>query len=82
MPTYVRRIIPIQKFRIAVYFLVREHRYGFTLVAFLLAALITGSVCVVFMRAFEFVFKRQLDFQRVGFWCFLSAPLLFSRRWN
>ncbi len=30
-----------------------------------------------FMRAFEFILKRQLEFQRVGLWCFATTPLLF-----
>lgn len=53
------------------------HRYGFTLIAFITAAILTGLSCVMFMRAFESVLDHRLDFQRVGWWCLLTTPALF-----
>ena len=57
--------------------LLSEHRYGLTLAAFISAAILTGLSCVLFMCAFEAVLDRRLDFQSVGWWCFLSTPALF-----
>jgi H+/Cl- antiporter ClcA len=54
-----------------------EHRYGFTLLAYLAAAVLTGLSCVLFMRAFEFVLNHRLDFHSVGWWCLLTTPALF-----
>jgi H+/Cl- antiporter ClcA len=56
--------------------LAKQHRYGFTLLAFISAAVITGVVCVMFMWSFDYVFAHQLDFQRLRYWCFLTSPLL------
>ena len=57
--------------------LVSEHRYGFTLAAFVSAAVLTGFSCVLFMRAFEFILDRRIDFQSAGWWCLVSTPALF-----
>jgi H+/Cl- antiporter ClcA len=57
--------------------LVSQHRYGLTLAAYISAAVLTGLACVLFMRAFEFVLARRLDFQRIGWWCWLTTPALF-----
>lgn len=57
--------------------LIAEHRYGFTLAAFISAAILTGLSCVLFMRAFDYVLGHRLDFQSVGWWCLLSTPALF-----
>lgn len=54
-----------------------NHRYGFSLGIYLGAAVLTGAACYVFMKAFEFVYDRQLDFARLGYWSFLTMPLLF-----
>jgi len=54
-----------------------NHRYGFTLAAYIAAAVLTGMACVLFMRAFEFVTAHQLTFHRIGWWCLLTSPLLF-----
>ncbi len=54
-----------------------NHRYGFTFFAFLTAAMLTGSACVGFMRLFDLVIKYRLDFTRIGWWCWLTTPLLF-----
>ncbi len=56
---------------------ITAHRYGLTLFAFLAAAAITGMACVGFMRSFEYVLERRLDFASVGNWCWLTTPLLF-----
>ena len=56
---------------------ISEHRYGFALIAYISAAIITGVACVFFMRGFEFVLSHRLDFQTVGWWCFLITPILF-----
>ncbi len=53
------------------------HRYGFTLFAYIIAALVTGIACVLFMWAFEFTLARRLDFPRAGSWCWVTTPLLF-----
>lgn len=57
--------------------LIAEHRYGITLAAFVSAAVLTGLSCVLFMRAFEYVFGHRLDFHSVGWWCLLTTPTLF-----
>jgi H+/Cl- antiporter ClcA len=54
-----------------------EHRYGFTLFAYLVAAGITGVACVLFMRSFEFMSVHRLDFARVGLWAWITTPLIF-----
>ncbi len=54
-----------------------QHRYGFTLVAFLVAAVVTGAACVLFMWAFDFVVRHRLDFHSAGAWCWLTTPLVF-----
>ncbi len=54
-----------------------EHRYGVTLFAYLAAAAATGVACVGFMRAFDFVISRRLDFESLGAWCWLTTPLGF-----
>ncbi|MBI4346240.1 MAG: chloride channel protein [Elusimicrobia bacterium] len=59
------------------YKLFSEHRYGLVFFAFMLAAILTGFSCVAFMRGFEAVLARRLDFQSVGGWCLLSTPALF-----
>lgn len=56
---------------------VLAHRYGYTLFVYLTAAALTGIACVFFMRGFEFVLDRRLDFHRIGAWCWLTTPLLF-----
>ena len=33
--------------------------------------------CVLFMRAFEFVYAHRLDAAHIGLWCWLTTPLLF-----
>lgn len=45
--------------------------------AYLSAAILTGIVCVGFMKLFEFVLEHRLDFHAIGFWCVLTTPLLF-----
>ena len=55
----------------------RSHRYGFSLCIYLSAAVLTGMACVLFMRAFEFVYVHRLDSAHVGRWCWLTTPLLF-----
>lgn len=55
-----------------------RHRYGITFAAYVAAAFITGMSCVLFMRAFAYVDAHRLDYSRIGLWCLLSAPLLFS----
>jgi H+/Cl- antiporter ClcA len=57
--------------------LIKDHRYGFVLFAYLSAAIATGVSCVLFMRVFEFVLERRLDFGSIGTWCFLTTPVLF-----
>ncbi len=54
-----------------------EHRYGFTLFAYLVAAGITGVACVLFMRSFEFMSTHRLDFASVGLWAWITTPLVF-----
>lgn len=66
----------MNQFKKLIQYLAR-HRYGFTLFAFLVAAAVTGISCIWFMRGFEFVLKRRLDFDSVGAWCWLITPLLF-----
>ncbi len=53
------------------------HRYGLSLGIYLGAAVLTGMVCVLFMRAFEFVYIHRLDPQRIGLWCWVTTPILF-----
>ena len=53
-----------------------KHRYGFTLVAYLTAAVLTGLGCVLFMWAFEFVLSHRLDWNSIGWLSYLSTPLL------
>lgn len=53
------------------------HRYGLSLCIYLGAAVLTGMACVLFMRAFEFVFVHRLDAQRIGPWCWAVTPVLF-----
>ncbi|MBI3297437.1 MAG: chloride channel protein [Elusimicrobia bacterium] len=59
------------------YRIAAEHRYGFTFFAYMLAAIVTGIVCVGFMKAFEAVLANRLDFRSVGAWCLLTTPALF-----
>lgn len=54
-----------------------NHRYGFTLFVYLTAASVTGVVCVMFMRSFEWVLHYRLTFQSIGYWAFITTPLLF-----
>lgn len=67
--------------------LILEHRYGFTLFAYLTAAALTGVACVLFMWGFDFVASHRWDFDGIGPWCWVSTPLLFLlsvelvRRW-
>ena len=56
---------------------IKNHRYGFSLGIYLTAAIATGVACVWFMKVFEFVYERQLDLASIGFWCWLTTPLLF-----
>jgi len=64
-----------------------QHRYGFSLFAYIVAAIATGSACVLFARAFEWVLSHRLDFDSVGAWAWLIAPIGFLvaveiiRRW-
>lgn len=53
------------------------HRYGFTLFAYIVAAIVTGVACVLFMWAFEFTLRYRLDFSSAGAWCWITTPLLF-----
>ncbi|HRK61250.1 MAG TPA: chloride channel protein [Candidatus Omnitrophota bacterium] len=53
------------------------HRYGLSLCIYLGAAAISGIVCVFFMHAFDFVYTYRLNNVRVGYWCWLTTPLLF-----
>ncbi|MBI5631321.1 MAG: chloride channel protein [Elusimicrobia bacterium] len=57
--------------------IVSKHRYGAAFFTFILAAVITGISCVAFMRAFEAVLARRLDFHSIGWWCLLTTPALF-----
>lgn len=57
--------------------IILKHRYGFTLFAFLAAATATGTTCVLFMRAFELADRNRLDMGNMGYWRWLSTPLLF-----
>jgi H+/Cl- antiporter ClcA len=41
------------------------------------AAALTGAACVLFMHSFEFVYSHRLDFERTGWWSWLTGPLLF-----
>lgn len=54
-----------------------RHRYGATLWTFLAAAALTGTVCVFFMWAFEFVLHHRLDAGRIGVWWWVTTPVLF-----
>lgn len=54
-----------------------KSRYGLTLFAYLSAAAAAGVSAVWFMRGFEFVQDRRLDFNSIGIWCWLTTPLLF-----
>jgi H+/Cl- antiporter ClcA len=56
---------------------VSTHRYGFTLFAFILAAVLTGLTSVYFMRAFDYALAHRLDFHSIGRWCLLTTPLFF-----
>jgi H+/Cl- antiporter ClcA len=64
-----------------------QHRYGFSLFAYLVAAVVTGSACVLFARAFEWVLSHRLDFASIGAWAWLVTPVGFLisveliRRW-
>lgn len=57
--------------------IILDHPYGFVLFVFLVAAALTGIACVIFMRSFEFVLARRLDFKSIGYWCILTTPMLF-----
>src|SRR5689334_22197325 len=50
---------------------------GWTVVAYLSAAAITGVACVYFMWSFEFVLRHRLDFRSVGAWAWITTPLFF-----
>lgn len=52
-------------------------RYGLTLFAYLTAAAAAGVASVWFMRSFEFVQDRRMDFGSIGAWRWLTTPLLF-----
>ncbi len=54
-----------------------NHRYGLSLGIYLTAAALTGIACVLFMRAFEFVYLHRLDAERIGPWVWLTTPVLF-----
>ncbi len=54
-----------------------QHRYGFTLFAFLTAAMLTGWACVYFMKLFDLVIRCRLDFARIGWKCWITTPILF-----
>lgn len=53
------------------------HKYGLSLCIYLCAAILTGMGCVLFMRAFEFVYEHQLSYESIGNWCWLATPVLF-----
>lgn len=53
-----------------------RHRYGFATFSYLAAAIATGVVCVLFMRAFEAVLTRRVDFASAGAWPWLLTPLV------
>ena len=55
----------------------REHRYGFSLFVFIIAALATGAACVLFARAFDWALRCRLDFMSVGHWAWVITPLGF-----
>lgn len=54
-----------------------EHRYGFTLFAFIASAAFTGMACVLFMRGFEFFLRHRIDFLSAGRMCWLITPVIF-----
>ncbi len=54
-----------------------RHRYGLSMAIYLGAASLTGVACVLFMRAFEFVYVHRLGPESVGPWCWLTTPVLF-----
>jgi H+/Cl- antiporter ClcA len=54
-----------------------RHRYGLTLFAYLFAAAATGAACWLFMKGFEFVLDRRLDFNSIGPWAWVATPVLF-----
>lgn len=54
-----------------------EHRYGFSLFSYIIAAIATGGACVLFARAFEWVLNRRLDFVSVGAWAWVITPIGF-----
>ncbi|PIR20853.1 MAG: hypothetical protein COV45_04665 [Deltaproteobacteria bacterium CG11_big_fil_rev_8_21_14_0_20_47_16] len=54
-----------------------KHRYGLTLFGYLTAAAITGVACVLFMLGFDAVIYERLDFWHIGYWAWLTTPILF-----
>lgn len=54
-----------------------KHRYGATLFAFLVAAVVTGVACVLFMWGFDKVLERRLDFDSFGPWVWAITPAVF-----
>jgi H+/Cl- antiporter ClcA len=56
---------------------VRTHRYGLTLVAFLLAAVLTGLSCVALARAFDRVVEWRLQETPWRSWAWIIAPIAF-----
>ncbi len=54
-----------------------RHRYGFTLFIYLIAAALTGTACVTFMRMFDFVLKHRVDAWRIGLWAYIVTPIGF-----
>lgn len=54
-----------------------RHRYGFSLFAYVVAAVATGAACVLFARSFEWALSHRLDFSTVGSWAWLVTPVGF-----
>jgi chloride channel protein, CIC family len=54
-----------------------QHRYGFSLFVFIVAALATGAACVLFARSFEWALSHRLDFSSIGGWAWVITPIGF-----
>jgi H+/Cl- antiporter ClcA len=56
---------------------IHSHRYGVTMLIYVLGAGLTGLACVVFARGFEWALSHRLDFASVGVWAWLLTPVGF-----
>ncbi|MCG3175687.1 MAG: H(+)/Cl(-) exchange transporter ClcA [Candidatus Omnitrophica bacterium] len=60
-----------------VYEKLMHHRYGLSMAIYILAAILTGAGCVLFMRSFEWVYAHRITPDRSGDWAWVTTPLLF-----